>query len=274
MAQDAIETQHLNEPLPLATDANSNSEEARRERSTIEFPYVDLDDVVALAKAVHARGGFSCQIDQLAAELGQSAASSGFRQRLSAARVYQVASQNQGVVSLLPIGIKLTDPEQEPAARADAFMAVPLYKRIYEKFKGTTLPPNVGLESSMADLGVAQKQKDKARQVFQRAAAQGGFFAHGNTRLVPPSFKTTIEAQPESEKLIDKTEPKCGDGGGGGFECDPAIAGLIKRLPKPDTQWPLEKQARWLLAVARAFEVVYPRDDDDGRSLKVEVVKE
>jgi hypothetical protein len=65
-----------------------------------------------------------------------------------------------------------------------------------------------------------------------------------------------------------------GDGGGSGIDCDPAILGLIKRLPQPDSDFPLEKQARWLLAVSHAFAVVYPAKDDDGRSLKIEIVKD
>jgi hypothetical protein len=49
--------------------------------------------------------------------------------------------------------------------------------------------------------------------------------------------------------------------------------GLIRRLPPADSDWPLEKQARWLLAVSHAFAVVYPREDD-GKSLRIEIVKE
>lgn len=269
MALEATEIPPISESSPLATDSNSTSEEARRERSTIEFPYVDLDDVVALAKAVHARGGFACQVDQLAAELQQSAASSGFRQRLSAARVYQIAAQSQGVVTLLPIGIKLTDPDQEPAARAEAFMSVPLYKRIYEKFKGSTLPPNVGLESTMADLGVAQKQKDKARQVFQRAAAQAGFFAHGASRLVPPSFKPNADTTPEPERQTDKNEPKGGDGGGGGGR-HPLIVGLIDTLPTEKSDWAIEDRKAWLEGAAAIFNLIYKNPGKGSLTIQVQ----
>jgi hypothetical protein len=72
-----------------------------------------------------------------------------------------------------------------------------------------------------------------------------------------------------------KKDHQHGGGGndGGSGDCDPAIKGLIKRLPAPDSDWPLEKQAKWLLAVSHAFDVVYPREDD-GRSLKIEIVQD
>jgi len=41
------------------------------------------------------------------------------------------------------------------------------------------LPPAAGLETAMVALGVTPKQKDTARQVFQRSATEAGFFAYG-----------------------------------------------------------------------------------------------
>jgi hypothetical protein len=38
----------------------------------------------------------------------------------------------------------------------------------------------------MVALGVAEKTKDRARQLFERSAEHAGFFAHGRNRLVMP----------------------------------------------------------------------------------------
>ena len=43
------------------------------------------------------------------------------------------------------------------------------------------MPPAAALEREMVELGVSPKQKDKARQVFERSAEQAGFFATGGT---------------------------------------------------------------------------------------------
>lgn len=70
--------------------------------------------------------------------------------------------------------------------RAYAFLAVPLFARIFENYKGFTLPGAAALEKFMRDEGVSPKQTGKARQAFLRAAKQAGFFAHGEDRLVRP----------------------------------------------------------------------------------------
>jgi hypothetical protein len=107
-----------------------------------------------------------------------------------------------------------------------------------------------------------------------------GFFWSGEDRLVLPVIKSSAGASTgeQSNGGAGQTDRRnSGSGGGGdgsGIDCDPAILGLIKRLPKPDSDFPLEKQARWLLAVSHAFAVVYPAKEDDGRSLKIEITKD
>jgi hypothetical protein len=248
--------------------------EGERERSTIGFPYGDLDDAVEIAKAVHGEFGSGCDWDQLAAKLGQAASGGGFRQRALTAKSFGLITYGQGRVSLTPLGSKICDPKQEKSARAEAFLNVELYRAVYDKFKGGVIPQGKGLESEMASLGVAKKQSDKARQVFQRSATQAGFFWSGQDRLVVPAKVngegSAIETQKDPKK--DSQQGGVGNDGGSG-ECDPAIKGLIKRLPAPDSDWSLEKQVKWLLAVSHAFDVIYPREDD-GRSLKIEIIKD
>jgi hypothetical protein len=282
--------QKLNDPpeeIPADGESQDQSQdEGKRERSTIQFPYQDLSEAVAIAKGVHTAGGASCQVDQLAGELKQSPTSSMFKLRVSTARIFGLVTNAQGNVSLTALGTRVCDPQQEQAAKAEAFLSVPLYKQVYDQFKGASLPPANGLETTMVTMGVAPKQKSNARQVFHRSATQAGFFAYGNTRLVYPVIKAGSSAN-GSEQIAGNGEATVekarnagtghdgggGDGGRGGIDCDPAIMGLIRRLPQPDTDWPLEKQARWLLAVSHAFAVVYPREDD-GKSLNIEIVKD
>lgn len=173
------------------------------------------------------------------------------------------------------LGSKVCDSKQEKAGRVEAFLNVELYKALYEKFKGGVIPQNKGLEAEMVTLGVARKQSDKARQVFQRSAMQAGFFWSGQERLVAPATTSAVPGATNPLPATKESNHSTGNGGdGGGIDCDPAIIGLIKRLPKPDSDFPLEKQARWLLAVSHAFAVVYPAKEDDGRSLKIEIVKD
>jgi hypothetical protein len=169
------------------------------------------------------------------------------------------------------LGIQLCDPQQEATAKAEGFLTVPLYNKIYEKFKGATLPPNDGLETEMANMGVSGKQTGKARQAFQRSAQQAGFFWSGVNRLVRPSIKGSaapaVTLNEEQEKP-DKKREKDGD------EKHPLIEGLIKALPKDGTSWPMEARKKWLQAAAMNFDYVYADSSTDNASIKVSIERE
>ena len=249
--------------------------EITRDRSTIGFPYLDLDDAAEIAKGVHTVGGQSCQWDQLAAELQQSANGGGFRLRVLTARLFGFLTYDKGTVTLTPLGSHLCDPEQEKAARVEAFLNVPLYKAIYEQYKGATLPPNQGLETAIGNLGVAPKQISKARQIFQRSATEAGFFAYGNSRLVMPSIKASSKSDIAEELDEDRDEEKESKRKPDQFGAKrhPLIEGLLKELPEPQAEWTTEDRKKWLEMASTIFNVIYKDSDDSRGSLKVIVEK-
>ena len=54
-----------------------------RERSTIQFPYNDLDDAVDLARAIYSNASGHCTLDQLAGYCNQPITSGTFQLRVS-----------------------------------------------------------------------------------------------------------------------------------------------------------------------------------------------
>ncbi|HSZ00513.1 MAG TPA: hypothetical protein VK788_13525 [Terriglobales bacterium] len=251
--------------------------DAKRERSTIEFPYLDLDAAVEVAKGVYKVGGTSCGWDQLAAQLKQAAAGGGFRLRMMTAKTFGLLTYGQGTVTLTELGQRLNDPQQEKAAKADAFLKVPLYFKIYENYKNTTLPPTDALESEIVKMGVAPKQKGKARQAFQRSAQSADYFWSGSNRLVRPAIKGSAGAAASPVNPEEKEEPE----DKGKKEKDkkretrlhPLIEGLLEELPEPKTEWPIEERKNWLEMVSGIFNVIYKNSDDSRGSLKVVVDK-
>jgi len=233
----------------------------KRERSTIQFPYNDLDDAVAIARAVHENAGISCTIDQLAAYVKNSMTSGAFRLRLSNAATFGLTENERGEVRLTELGRRIADPSQEAAAKIDSFLAVPLYSRIYEHYKGFTLPSAAALEKFMGEVGVSSKQTGKARQAFMRSARQAGFFAHGEDRLVRPAGPGTkpLEGAGETEK--EKKPPKGGRNGDGGDDnppdLHPFIQGLLRELPKAGEVWPDAKRKLWLDTAGSIFKMIY-----------------
>jgi hypothetical protein len=251
-------------------EQSTDSGDGKRERSTIEFPYLDLDVAVEIAKGVHELGGSSCGWDQLAAHLGgQAPKGGGFRLRVMTAKTFGLVTYGQGIVNLTDIGKRLCDPQQEKAARVDAFLAVPLYNAIYERYKNVTLPQPDALEAEIARFGVAPKQKGKARQAFQRSANSAGFFWSGANRLVKPAIKGSAApaAAPEGEpeKPAKKKEKEDED------RRHPLIEGLLKELPDPQAEWTTEDRKKWLEMASTIFNVIYKDSDDSRGSLKVVV---
>ncbi len=158
-------------------------------RSTIAFPYSGLKDAEQIARALHDSWGGGATADQLAAspDIKASPRSGAFRGKLATARTFQVISVSNGTFALTDLGRKLIDPQTRAAARVDAFLTVPLFAALFDAYKGTTLPPDSGLEQKIRELGVSAKQTAKARQAFQRSAELAGFFKMGKERLVRPA---------------------------------------------------------------------------------------
>ena len=240
----------------------------RYERSTIEFPYNDLGDAVEVAKAIHENAGTECEPDALAAMLGHSMTSGSFRGRVSNAGTFRLVENSGGKIRLTDLGREITRNGSEQVGHVQSFLSVPLFRKIYEKYKGYTLPPAAALEREMVGLGVSSKQTVKARQAFMRSARQAGFFTLGEDRLIKPQFGDV----PTTKPISDHTDAVGGDPGsgyggsdGGGRKppADPLIKGLVERLPASDTLWSLRDRAKWLQTAINAFDLIYKADDED-----------
>ena len=169
---------------PPQIDTHQSHDEGKRERSTIEFPYTDLEDAENIVTAVHALGGgSSCEWNTLAGKVGAAPEGGAFRSRMTAARMFGLLRYEKDQVTLTDLGLRICDPQQQKAARVGAFLSVPLYAKVYELFNGKTLPPVTGLEATIGTLGVVPKQRERARQALQRSAKQAGFFDFGHERL-------------------------------------------------------------------------------------------
>ncbi len=240
---------------------------SKHERSTIVFPYHDLETAEAVARAVYARNGLgSCDLDELAAEMGQTISGS-FRLKTASAKIFDfVDKDGRSAFRLTQLGQRLVSPDSEAAARADAFLSVPLYRSVYEKYKGHLLPPAKALEREMQAFGVSSKQTDRARQAFERSARQANFFDAGDDRLVRPRLDTSAVANPDTldQASANEAEPRRDEdtrwprnGGGGSSQYHPFIQGLLQTLPEPETVWTVEGRAAWLRAAANCFNLIY-----------------
>ena len=117
---------------PLEAENGDQGEDGKRQRSTIGFPYTDYDNAAEVATTIHGNVGHGqCSMGQLAAWMNQSAKSSGFRTQLAAARLFGlIESEDQESLRLGDLGRRVIDPVQARAAKAEAFLRVPLFKAL------------------------------------------------------------------------------------------------------------------------------------------------
>jgi hypothetical protein len=270
----------------VVPEVESAAEEVGQGRSTIKFPYLDQDDAVEVARAIQQHFGRSCERDQLAGHFNVQANGGGFNLRMVTAKMFGLVNSEKGTLTLTPLGIRVSDPSLEKAARVESFLLVPLYKKIYDDYKGQLLPGNSGLESFIERAGVAPKQKDKARQAFQRSATQAGFFAYGANRLVLPAIKgstgESVSGQNPQDPGIVKADSQLsnqnGSGGGGNGGDDPPhknpfIQGLLSKLPPENTEWTSEDRKKWLQTAASIFDLVYKGAANDTSELSITLTK-
>lgn len=218
---------------------------------------------------------------ELAATMGQ-VVSGAFRLKTGTARIFGLTEKDgRDSSKLSDIGLRILEPETEKEARAEAFMAVPLYREIYEKYKGQRLPPPKALEREMESLGVSGKVTDKARQTFERSARQAGFFEKGEDRLVRPYFDGSSgkkvdrvqREEPDAEDQNDGGRKGAGNGGGSGGgagggdgrQYHPLIEGMLKTLPAVGEPWPEPDRKAWLTMAESIFAMIYTKGSEVKR---------
>jgi hypothetical protein len=242
----------------------TRSEETTRDRSRIKFAYTSMKDAIDIAHSVYQKAGNRvCEQSLLAEALGLTTTNSTFRVKLSTARIFGVIEvrRSQGTVKLTALGADLNDTQREQVARVEAFLHVPLYRRVYELYKDKQLASPEALNAELAGLGVPSRQADRARQIMMRSAEQAGLLSSDKRRLVRPAF--------DASNMNKQGEAKRGSGSTNESSAtqtentiDPLLAALIKKLPASGSHWAVPERVMWLKMAAMAFQMVYTGEDD------------
>ena len=231
--------------------------------SKIGFPYRDMEVGVSVALAMIGAGGVALTTEQLAGVMGLQVGSGNFVIKIMTARMFGLVSYAGGKYELTDTGFAIVDKDEkrQRAARAQAFLNVPLYKRTYDEFKGRQLPPRPnGVEQAFARFGVPTKQVKAARLAFEKSATQAGYFAAGMDRLIEPiiGIPAPLPGRPPedgnggADRGRTSSEPPAPPSG-----LHPFIQGLLGSLPEPKTNWTVEGRAKWLQAAANIFDLIY-----------------
>ena len=253
-------------------------------RSSVTYPYYDLDLSIEVAKSMHDKGGGTCSPDQLAAFLGYKTTKSGtYQTRTSAARQFGLIRSEGGVITVTDRAHQILSPvmpDDSVNAKAEAFLSVELFKKVFDKFKGMAIPPEIGLKNLLLqNYGFKQDRLVPAIRVLMDSAEQAGFFiiSGDRTRLIRPATKSSgtvntgkaakVPEKQHAESPTDKPRFAGGGGGDGPAGVHSAIIGLLRELPSPGSDWPVKQKTRFVKAFQATLDFIYPSDDDDGEEL-------
>lgn len=129
---------------PTPGDSEATAPRAR-DQSTIQFPYMDLDTAIDVARIMRDRGGNSpFTKDQLAAAMGHSATSGALAAKIHAARMFGVMDNpTPGRFRVSQLGFDVIDPDpgRVHLAKMEAFLRIPLYiRRCMRSTEGGSTP--------------------------------------------------------------------------------------------------------------------------------------
>lgn len=245
-------------------------------RATAQYPYFNLVDSLEVARKIHDNADGACSPDQLASYLSYKSTNSGtFQTRLSAAKQFGFVRSEDGELVATERAMKVISPvlpEDAVSAKADGFLSVDLFQKVYEKYKNMNIPPKVGMRNLLAQAyGLTEDRLDPAVRVLFESAEQAGLFHNGDkTRLIRPAVKSNPAQRlnPHEMPPPPPDQQRQNAGGGGGDAGPPgvhtAIIGLLRELPPAGSAWPKKSKDRFVKAFLATLEFVYPDDEGDA----------
>ena len=215
---------------PSAIPSNDKSPRRTRVVSTTKFAASSLADSIAVAEAIHKKGGGRASHDQLAAFLGYKSANNGsYLDRVASAKLFGLVEGARGDMTLSDRAEAILMPEYAENVRQhliNAFMAVPLFRAVYEEYHGKELPPPFGMQNALRTrFGITPSRlADAYRSLMDSADTAGLFEVRGSrTQLIIPTMASPKKApDPETDlETPDATALGGGSNGGGGGRIDP-----------------------------------------------------
>jgi hypothetical protein len=182
--------------LLVQEDQKPQTRSKDRVKAENRYPVYDLDNSIAVARVIRDQGGGNADYPHLASYLDYNSTRSGaFISRVAATRRFGLVEDGPGGLIPTALAMRIIAPErpgvEDAVARKDAFLNVTLYRNLYQRYKDTGLPQEVGLRNALeTNYGVPKAQTTIAVRVFLDSADQAGFFAArggARTHLVMPA---------------------------------------------------------------------------------------
>jgi hypothetical protein len=257
-------------------DPESTTEEKTdgSSRAWSTAPYFDLEASIKVADVIYNNGGGACTGDQLAMWLDYKTVRSGtFLTRVSAANKHFGLIGQQGdrfvVTERAQKILTPVMPDDAVTAKVEAFLSVPLFAKVYEQFRGTQIPKEVGLRNLFqSTYKLLPDRASSAVRIFLNSAEQAGLLTPDRSRLVKPVGVAATNNKPAAVEKKEEAQPgpidrsKFYGGGEQALGVHSAIIGLLRELPPSGTVWPEKKKKQFLDAFRATLDFIYQDEEN------------
>ena len=248
--------------------------------SSIDFPKQELRGAYELVRAIADAGDVSLDWKSLAGRIKHAPDGGAFRKRNATARGFGLIDYGSGHSVLTPLGLKLSKPRHQQDALQEAFLSVDLFRKLFENYRGDTLPPDSSILIQLKELGLYGESAETAKNVFIRSAKfarlideEGRLIPkselHKPMPMITPVITPLIirrSGQPVITPLIkpmgaeEMAQPVAEDDEETGV--DPALLGLMQRLPPPGTIIGPKRRKGIIDAFASTINFLYPEEEE------------
>ena len=217
----------------MAEQNPDGTQQKRRVRSPYLFPAYAIATALQVAEIVENDGGGSLNEATLAMAMSSSAKSSTFRLKTLTGKQFGVIAKSGENLQTTPLGkaiLKPTHDAEKAAALAEAFLNIPLFREVTQRYKGQPLPNSGSLRNILErELGITNKRVPNAERVLMDSARDAGVLrtAGSNTYLAPETDASAgnIEVNPPNtpETIIDSE----------GHTVPPSVGGIVEPPNRP-----------------------------------------
>jgi hypothetical protein len=245
-------------------------------RSETRFPAYSLLDALKVAEVIHKRAGGRATVEHITSYLGYRSANNGsYLGRMSAARSFGWIEKHGDQYAPSGLALLVLTPVYDVDAKkalVDAFLNVPLYKRIYDDFRNKELPPAFGMKNALRNVyGVLPTRVELAYKVLIDSAEQAGFFevrGGARTHLIIPAFAPG-KAKPINAETSDSHPTSGGNGGGDGGGDDPdRNENFVRRLREDSGANLGDVKAKYVSTLIKLFEEKSAKGDLDEKLME------
>lgn len=152
----------------------TTSGEQSAKRAGKPYPQVSLEQALSIAYEIKAKNaGNPWATDDVAAAVGRSAKTNEFYYLTAASRDFGLTegTRNTAQISLTELGrraVYARTPEEEAAAKKEAFLRVEIFKKVLDYYKGSDLPEMKYLGNTLErEFGLAPEYHEEFSRLFR-----------------------------------------------------------------------------------------------------------